>query len=106
MMAGHVTSPEQFAEHWAQNSSWAEKMHNPERACGSCGVVSDIYAEHLKSQGQRARVAAYDVQGDPHMVVEHRGSVVDWTHRQYDPEAPVPLIMKQDAYMTHVEKYG
>jgi putative SOS response-associated peptidase YedK len=79
-------------------------MSNPGRASGSCQVVSDAYYEWLRSQGEK-RVARtlYFVGDVEHHVVRHNGIIVDWTYRQFDPDAPVPIIESQDKYLQRTD---
>ncbi len=94
---GHL-SVEQFAEAWSQVNAFPAKMVDPQRASGSCRTVSDAYHGYLRQRGEKAERSMVFKDGTEHHIVLHRGHVVDWTARQFDPEAAVPIVLPEDKY--------
>lgn len=93
------------AANWATVNGFPSKMQNPRLADGSCEVVSNAYAEYLKQMGEKnVNRTAVLINGDEHHVVRHNGMYVDWTHRQYDPNAPVPLIEHENEYLKRTDQ--
>jgi hypothetical protein len=79
--------------------SQRENLGEPYGAWGMCAITSQDLAEHLIEQGVSAgqvRITGLDYQGREHWAVwtgeEGEETVIDVTARQFDAQAPYPLI--------------
>lgn len=89
----------------------------PYRACcevsqwatGMCVEVSEAFADFLHTHGHRDAATLdldttaahpYIPAGAPHTVVTVGGLVVDLTHRQFDPDADLPVTQPATEFLT------
>lgn len=79
-------------------------------ATSSCNVRSDAYVRWLARRGIRAEKLSFtDTPGGkaPHAAALVEGvTVVDWTYRQFDRDAPEPLVEPLDEYLGRWDDYG
>jgi len=95
-------------------ADWPEEYDTPECAEGECGVASEEYAKRAIKDGHQTVLHTYFIPDDaprdlsthffPGHTVAHvqtsRGPyVVDLTHRQYDANAPYPIVEPQHEFL-------
>lgn len=96
----HSALGPQFAEHVESFRKKAAGTSTCGGARGLCERVSEHYIDHLYARGETAHERQFAGRHDAsaaipdteHVVVEHAGHIVDWTARQYWPDAPHPLV--------------
>lgn len=70
--------------------------HRQEYETAHFGSCHEATCAWLKHAGEGKEMHSY--RGDGHVVALHGDTVVDWTHRQFDKNAPVPLVEHRAAF--------
>lgn len=109
----HRALSQQF-ESFASDPKWAD----PKGAEGQCYDASSAFARHIGAKiahytNPRNAVlsewARHDMENEEgglgHVAVHVGGHVVDWTARQFWPDAPHPLVESRSDYSKRFERF-
>ena len=73
----------------------------------SCNRRSSAFVAWLGRRGVKGEVVSFVGKGKAdHAAVVVDGTVVDWTYRQFDPQAPEPLIEPLEVYSKRWDDWG
>lgn len=123
-MSHEAISKDQFGGAISSFARRGGKWSTPAGSLGKCEVAAGDFAQHLRRSGLEGKSVEYThpaqqvaplaekgygagewhpdsnsyESGMGHTVVEHAGHVVDWTARQFWPDAPHPLVEPVEKY--------
>lgn len=82
-----------------------EAFSDPEVCKGSCEGASGVFLSDLRRHGGRGGMIEVYSEGMPssHVVNVSEGHVIDWTARQFDPNASVPHIEPVKSYTSRFQ---
>lgn len=89
---------------WDDDEFARDQLAIPSTAAGLCVDASEAFAAYLRDSGSSAEVV--DVPGQAHTVVESQGFVIDWTARQLDETADIPVVEPVDVYYARFKEEG
>ena len=75
-----------------------EQMDTPDGADGMCVYLSKYFSEFCETFGIDTECipVLHEIRQDWHCIVKVGDDFVDWSYRQYEPDAPMPLIFPEN----------
>jgi hypothetical protein len=82
---------------WMTNVPGSPKdLEDPQKCAGWCGAISDRFEDFMRDRGHEM-TSGYGTPG--HVYSVHQGHAVDWTARQFWPDASVPHVEPEADYV-------
>lgn len=90
---------------WGHGLSTPHDLLDPEVATGSCGAVTDHFDSWVKHNTGNDVTHKQEHVGRKHQFNSYNGQAVDWTARQFFPNASVPHVEPLDQYKAKLQKH-